>query len=571
MAYTNCRVRMEFVDTTALEDGSVEAQDNIFCGDMEAFGKEEQYPLYATGELNQFVLDGSRKILSASARVPYISSAVSGTEGIFKEPPFLEITFTKEHTSAGITLYFMEDYPLMLQIIWYGADDIKLDSANYMPDGLTFFAGKQIENYKKIEIRFLRTRLPGQRIKCRFLKYGAVLEWTEEAVKSAKLVEETDITGATLPINTAEIAIVDEKGDFELSNQDGVWKSIQKKQEIRITEQLADKEILCGVLFIDTWKSSGNVVNFSLIDRLGVIDKTRFCEGEMYHAVNAGEIIAAIMQSAGVKEYTVEEEVSEIPLTGYLPICTHREALQQVAFACGAVADCSRLAGIHIYAPKRYASAVVGTDRKFMGTAVQMNEYVSGVSVTASTYSLMDEAQEIYNGILEKGVTVIEFSEPYAQIEVSAGTVLKAKPNYVKLFMEAEGSCVVSGKKYETGELTYTEKLPLLDAGEEENVLSFSGCTLLDAAKAKETAKRLLNHYQLRQTVTMKYLLDKERCGDWINITDVAGSMATTGIVKQSIDLTGGFIADAECRGYSKATKEYGYAGEFYTGERGLF
>ena len=45
---------------------------------------------------------------------------------------------------------------------------------------------------------------------------------------------------------------------------------------------------------------------------------------------------------------------------------------------------------------------------------------------------------------------------------------------------------------------------------------------------------------------------------------------AITGIMGQSIDLTGGFIATAKCRGYSKVVTEMYYTGEIYAGDRGI-
>jgi len=68
----------------------------------------------------------------------------------------------------------------------------------------------------------------------------------------------------------------------------------------------------------------------------------------------------------------------------------------------------------------------------------------------------------------------------------------------------------------------------------------------------------------------MTYLLDVEKVGDWCNIYDTSGNRVTTEIISQTIDLTGGFIAQATCRGYSKVTTEIYYAGEIMCGEVGL-
>ncbi len=570
MPYTNCKVHMEFIDTSAVVDGTAESAQNADIGNLLLLKEQQAYPPYALTDLNSFVLDGSRTVLTEDAEVPFVADAVSGDDCTFAVNPVLTVSFTTKHTSAGITLYFIEDYPIEIKVSWYDIDGALLIAKTYCPDKLQCFCKKQVENYGKVEIEFVKTRLPWQRIQCRYIKYGTEINWTESEIQSASLTEEVDVTSATIPINTADVSIVDEDNEFELSNQDGVWKSIQKSQQLTITEQVQSKDVTCGVLFIDTWSSNGNVVSFSLIDRLGVIDKTKFYGGQVYENVAAGIIIDSIMLSAGVEDYTVSEEVAAILLTGHIPICTHREALQQVVFACGAVADCSRTGGIKIYMPDRYADSTIGTDRKFTGTTIEMVEYVSGISITYNKYKAKEEETEIYNDILYAGDTLVEFSEPCTDVSASVGEILEVGANYVKIRTTEDAVCVITGTPYENKEITYTAHVDMIDAGEEENILSFSGCTLFNAQRVKAVAERLLNYYQLRQIVNMRYLIGTEKTGDWVNIMDTKGNMVTSGITSQTVDLTGGFIAQATCRGYSKVTVTHDYTGEFYAGERGL-
>ena len=84
----------------------------------------------------------------------------------------------------------------------------------------------------------------------------------------------------------------------------------------------------------------------------------------------------------------------------------------------------------------------------------------------------------------------------------------------------------------------------------------------------QEHAERLLNYYALRKKVSMRYLVDLEQAGKWVNIHSMFGNIATSLIESQSIDLTGGFIGTATCRGYSALITDLYYAGqELYAGE----
>lgn len=568
MSKTSCKVHMEFADITAVKDSNVSVNEMAAIGNLDLLKAKSDYPPYAFIDNNSFILDGSKTYLGEETQIAFISE-VSMDNCLFENNPVMDIIFTQNHTSAGLTLYFIDEYPAEVKITWYDLNGVKIISRVFYPDKLSYFCKEQIENYGKLQIEFVRTRLPGQRVKLAYILYGASIEWSGDNIQSASLSEEIDITSATIPINTADVSILDSANDFELSNQKGTWKSIQKKQPLTITERLENKDISCGTFYLDTWKSQSNVVSFSLIDMLGLIDKTKFYDGRIYELEEAGAIIDEIMASAGVIDYSVSEEVASILLSGHIAICSHREALQQVVFACGAVAGCSRNGRIEIRMPDRSADRTIGADRKFMGTTIEIDEYVSGVSLAYSRYNLATEKSEIFKDILPAGDTLIEFSDPYTDITVNAGSLLVAKTNYAVVHMEEEGECILSGLKYEKNEVTYTANVVRLEAGEEAKIISYNGCTLLNAARAKDVAERLLNYYQLRQIVNMRYLLEAERVGEWVNVRDKNGT-AVTGITSQTIDLTGGFIATATCRGYSKVVTELTYAGEIYSGERGL-
>lgn len=571
MPYTNCKAHMEFVDVSALSDSSPEFP-NADIGKLELLKADTAYPAYLIPDLNSAVLDGSRTIMEDETRIPLISG-ISGDDRTFTTPPVLAISFTSPHTSAGITLFFMDDYPAEIKVTWYDTYGQKIIEEEYVPDALTFLCKKQVENYGKIVITFLKTRLPQQRVKLRYIKYGMEIEWSGQQIQTASITEELDTTSATIPVGTCDISVVDAAGEWDVTNKSGIWKSIQKSQHVSMTEEVGTSEVPCGKFYIDTWQSGSNVVSFSLIDRMGIMDKTKFYGGKIYTGETAGEVIDAIMADAGVTEYKVAEDVAAVQLYGHIPICTHREALQQVVFACGAVAGCDRQGYISIRMPDRSTTSTITTDRKFMGTTVEMADYVSGISIAYKSYSLQAEASEIYNDTLPAGTTTMELSEPYMPESITAegGTVVAAATNYVTVSMNEAGTCVIKGRKYESQDITYTARVAVKDAGEVENIQSYEGGTLFNAERAKEVAERMLNYYQLRQIVSIRYLMQNEVAGNWVEVQNTDGSYAVTGITQQTIDLTGGYIASATCRGYSTITVADYYAGmEIYAGERGL-
>lgn len=571
---TYCKAEMKFIDVTALADASPSTEDNQSLGNVELFEAEHRQAEYGTTELNQFVLSGDKTILpDAPEDIAFWSDAQSKEDCTFESNPKVTVQFTAQHSSAGITLYFADDYPAELMITWYTVTGIKLISKTFYPDSLVYVCDNPVQNYGKIEVEFIRTSYPKRYIKLQYILYGKYIVWDKDMIQSGKVQEDIDVTSATIPINMANISIVDVQNDFDIGNENGAWKSVQKTQEVTLSEYRNGDMIPIGAFYVDDFSFSKNIASFKLIDGVGLMDKYTFYGGRIYENETAGAILQAVFAAAGITKYSIADEVAEIRLSGYLGIQTCRKALQRVCFACGAVADDSRSNTIRVYKPDKYVSATVGTDRKFNGcTKVSLDKYISGISIECKKYSLEDKDTEIYKDTLQSGDTKLTFTDPYlpSSVTVSAGAIKEVKTNYIVVSMAETGQCTIVGRKYASNAYTYHKDVDMLSAGETENKKKYNGCTLYNTDLICDVAENLLKYYAMQKKLDMKYLQDKEQVGNWVNVREIGGHMATTLIESQSVDLTGGYIATAKCRGYSVVTKDPAYTGEIYAGERGL-
>lgn len=568
---TYCRAEMKFIDVTALADAAVTTDDNQSIGSVGLFADQTKQSDYGTFELNQFILDGSKSVMPDNPNnIAFWSEALSKDDCTFETNPKITITFKEQHTSAAITLYFEDKPPAELKITWYTIAGTKLVTETFYPDSLIYVCNNQVQNYGKIEIEFVRTSFPQRYIKLQYILYGKYIVWDKDMIKTAKVQEDIDVTSATLSINEADISIVDINNDFDAENENGAWKSVQKTQEVTLSEFKNGNMIPMGAFFIDDFSFSKNIAKFKLIDVVGLLDKYTFYDGQIYSNVRAEVILNAIFATAGIKKYTIDEEVGNILLSGYLAIQTCRKALQQVCFACGAVADDSRSDTIKVYKPDRYVKSTVGTDRKFNGnTKVSLEKYISGVNIEMKNYALEEKTSDIYKKTLPAGDTKITFSTPYlpSSITASAGTLKEVKTNYLIINMPAAGQCRITGIKYANTTFSYEKRVDKIESGETENIKKYSGCTIYNADILPDIAAYLLDYHALRKKVGMKYLVDLEQVGNWANINSIGGKTSTTLIESQTLDLTGGFIATATCRGYSIVVTEDVFAGtELYTG-----
>jgi hypothetical protein len=562
---------MKFIDVTALSDATVTTDDNQSIGSIGLFQNQTDQNDYGTFELNQFVLDGSKDILSDNpADIAFWNDTLSKEDCTFETNPKITITFQEQHTSSAITLYFEDEFPAELKITWYTSAGTKLVTETFYPDSLIYVCNQQIQNYGKVEIEFVKTTFPQRYIKLQYILYGKYIVLDKDMIQTAKVQEDIDVTSASLSINEADISIVDMNNDFDAENENGAWNSVQKTQEVTLSEFNNGNMIPMGAFFVDDFSFSKNIAKFKLVDVVGLLDKYTFYEGQVYNNVRAGVILNAIFATAGIKKYVIDEEVGNTLLSGYLAIQTCRKALQQVCFACGAVADDSRSDTIKVYKPDRYVKSTVGTDRKFNGnTKVSLEKYISGVNIEMKNYALEEKTSDIYKKTLPAGDTKITFSSPYlpSSITASVGTLKEVKTNYLIINMPDAGQCQITGIKYANTTFSYEKRVDKIEAGETENIKKYSGCTIYNADILPDIADYLLGYHALRKKVGMKYLVDLEQVGNWTNINTIGGKTSTTLIESQTLDLTGGFIATATCRGYSIVVTEDVFAGtELYTG-----
>lgn len=556
-------------DTTAGEDDAFSTNDNQPFGDIGRAGEDTEYPDYATLEKDFFLLDGSKKEMpDAPGDVVFFSSEISDKNGTFSDPPEFIINFTENHTSYGLTFYFVNDPPLEMEITWCDLDGIKIAEKAFFVTGNKFFAQNQVENYGKLIVRFTKS-LPYRYVKFRYIEYGTDLVIGREGlpVKDASLIEETDPISDRIAINKLSYKLIDEENDFNIGNLAGIHRALQNGQECMAYEYLNETKMLLGRFFLSGYDTDKNITSLELVDFKGLLDKNRFVNGRVYDGQPAGNVIDEIMQASGIEDYAVSDEVRGIPLYGWLKIQTCRKALREVLFACGAVVGTSCSSSLNIYIPSRDAKTEVKRERKF-STTPSNQEYVSDITIKFQQYSLQEAESQIAKGEYPAGIHTIELSAPAAGMKTNAGIILEQKNNYVKFKIDSPASVVITGHKYNKEEISITASEKNVEAGNERNTKSFS-CTVLSAAQAQIVAEKILEYYQLRLGLKIKFLSDGERSAQWAEVENSVRSFGNYVAVfeKMTTDLTGGFLTTAELRGYYKILTDHYYTGEIFAGE----
>lgn len=583
-------VEYDLYDTTALQDAQESTESNSSFADISKIKENISAPKYATLEHNFFVLDGSmEEFPDEPDNLVYFSKDFVQTNNNYQyagtelyagddldgpvddvyTPQSIVINFTENHTSYGITLYFLNEYPTEIRVIWYDLAGVVKSQKVFYPDSVVYFCKNQVEEYRRIEIIFLRA-LPYHNVKLQHIKYGTTITWGADTIKSGKLVNDTDPTSDKIKTDKLTFSFVDANEEFNLGNADGLHKTFQRNQQMRPYEMVSGKKIPLGTFFLDDVSTTKNVSKMSAFDYKGKLSNTDFKEGKIYSGELAGSIIDKIMEAAGIADYIVDEETSNTPLYGTLKIQTCQKALREVLFACGSIINTSHRTGIEIRKYNRTVTSKIGRDRKF-STTYEIDKYVSDVSVKYKTWVLDEDSSEITKGTYGVGTHIIQLTSPAANFATNAGVIIKQTPYYIVLSIAAEvrTDVVVSGQKYISEELAITSSIEHIKSGESRNTKTFTG-TLLNFESAKLAAERLLDYYQLQQIIKTKHLADDEKAGDWAEIENTVLDHANFVVAIESLstDLTGGFISTSKCRGYFKDVTDYYYAGnELYADE----
>lgn len=541
------------VDVTAKADSNLSVNDTQTFSKLEELKKPNLQEIkYSTLEKNHFVLDGkSQNMGSNVSNVGWWSNEMSDSQGQFETPLTMEITFSQVHSSLGLTLTFSQyAYPNRLKIQYYNANDTLILENTYYPDNHNYFCEDTVANYRKIIITFYSTNIPYRYLKLYRILYGRMVVFEGDSLISANLLEQVNLLSDELSINTLDFTVYSDDDRFNILNPQGVYSTLQQRQELRAYQVKNDTTYNMGAFYIDNWQSKNdNKMEFRGIDLIGLLDKADF-DGGMYSNITAENLIASIMQSAGFSSdyYSIQQNLKNISLKGYIPQCTHREALQQVLFTIGAIANCARTDIINIERIQENGQPnPISRGNVFKGTKeIEQGEIITGVLIQAHNYTQGTENKKLFEGELPTGTHKILFSNPSFNMTCTGATIQSSNANYVVIKVTTAGNVIVNGYEYIDNKQDILVANENLNGNEKSNVLKIDSVYLINTLNAQTIAQRIIDYYNKKFTTKFKFIIDDEKAGDNVIVDENYGNTLNGYITELDIDLTGGYVAKSE-------------------------
>ena len=474
----------------AAENANVEASDKYFTSAPEKLPFGVSTGAVTTCELNGWGLSHDYKVMG-SQQFALWSNAKSGADCIFAVPPTITLDFSEQFTSTGLTIRFSplaNEYCRKISVVWYQGESIK-DSGIFYPTEANYTLENTVEAFDKIIISLEETSLPDRRAKLEYIGIGIVREFDGEELTGASFLHEIDLISNTVPINVLDASF------HSSTDTDYIF---QKKQPVEAYN--GDK--LIGTYYIESGERTGaRDYSISCQDAIGALDLDTYGGGLWLTDTPIVDILEDII--GGTFKLDISAGLINETLRGFIPECTKREALQQVAFALGACVDTSGTAKIKLFLPATGEGKEIPAKETYIGGKISTSDVVSEVRI--STYNIMDKRPGDNDEAIEfDGVEYV----------YSADTRVARNPN--------------------------------LTAGALENKIKISDCYLMNTDNAQARADAILAYYMRREKYSFSHIVNGQELADRATVSLPWDGTASGNILKMKITVTGITVSDTE-------------------------
>ena len=272
--------------------------------------------------------------------------------------------------------------------------------------------------------------------------------------------------------------------------------------------------------------------------------------GGIYNGIAFGELVSEIIGS--IFKYTIDSTLTAMPMYGWLPKSTRRDALHSVLFASGAVIRKNADGTVHIAAQAEQTPYPL--EHIYLGGAVEDIPPATKVTVVEHSYFAMptDEVVTLFDGevaaeplVTPKGENVngiiIEFSEPMHDLAIKNGAILESGANYAVISQSPAAQ--LTGQRY-----THTRRTlqHTLGNGGQPNEYTADECGLVNLMNAENVLARLAAYYGATKQYPIDFVFEGQKPGDAVTFIDPFGEEAVGYI--ESLDIVGSRTNKASAR-----------------------
>lgn len=563
----------------SIYDPAIKPDSTPSASSIQSFSKIEDLEIpnsvqiYATYEDNFWLLDGRYKfmpVVTTNVHVGWMSAAQSNSSGVFSAAPVLTINFATVHSSEGLTLLFSQytgDWADDIQVQYYDALNVLIQDNTYTPTAHEFYVAQIVTDFKKIIITFNGTNKNYRYLRLERVDYGKVIHFTAADIKFCTIVDEIEPIGITLPIGTLDLTLFSSDATFNIIDPAGDFFKLKSRQPLDAYELADNEKIYMGQFFLESWENvSDTEITFKAIDLIGVLDSIPYlgCMKGLGEIL-AGDMIAEILDPLSIP-YVLDSHMLTYGVRGWIPVCTVREAIQQVAFCIlssyankilSVVPTCSRSSRIHFKTMPLITDISefdfeITKAEKGSQSSLTLLPLVTGVEITSHEFSTGATGVEVCNSDLSQGDHTIILSKPMFNFAISgaAGAIIvSSDANHIKINVPVYGNVTITGTEWYDTKVMFGKYNTTLDPNVKPNIIKIENATLIGANVAGVKTINVYDYYAMRYLQKMKLYAPTIAISNTARIESILNSRVATVIEKMSIDLSGGFVCDVEANG----------------------
>jgi hypothetical protein len=390
---------------TVTSESTISQKTQIFNQVREMSGK------YATLENDYWLLDGSFSLPPKNTETTYEagwwSSALSGVDGTFSTPQVVTVTFTKDHSSIGLTITFdtlTNEYAKDFTIQIYDSSDVLMYTDAVTNNTLSQYTIEHnTTNYRKVIITITKWVTAYRRARITEIDFGIVEEYTGNELTKVDVLEEIDTMNNVVTSNELRFTIDNQDLRFNILNPTGIYPYLQRKQKIHpyIGVERADlitEYVPMGIYYLNEWKSDEGTLtaSFTARDILDILAQGEFV-GATYTGKTLKYIAEAILVAGGVTSYVVDTALASVTVTATIAKMTYREALQLVGIAGKAVVYSDRYGVVQMKQLSVVASTeVIDFDNVYNAPTIKLDKLINTIYIVkadTTTYTYTDPAK----------------------------------------------------------------------------------------------------------------------------------------------------------------------------------
>lgn len=334
--------------------------------------------------------------------------------------------FQNKHRCSGLTVSFSRpDYCTHMRVTWYSYYDeppegyegeipedgeYPLVEQDFYPNRSDYFCEIAIDEFDKIKIECFAMNKPNRAMKILAVDDGMVRKILDDSLYSVDVYEEMSLISQQIPADTLSLTL----GNFE--NAQYVF---QNRQALYLFQDNS----LMGTYYIDSSKRvSDKKYSLTSTDFKGLMDLSYYMGGIWIDEGSTGrltpirliDLLKDIFAGEHI-ELDVDDGVANTLVTGYIPICSKREALCQVLLATGTVCRTSRSNHIQVYKLDDELHEISDIDNTiYAGAEIEKRNKVTEVKLYEYSYALDTQFSKrtVYQGELKPGRNIIQFTMP---------------------------------------------------------------------------------------------------------------------------------------------------------------